>query len=78
MLACHPKDFMAKRKLEALWKQANERCPRFSAMGFFDVNHALIFTFVNMTISYVIVIIQTHQHSDSLSYLNDTCKNCSN
>lgn len=47
-----------KEKLFVLTQQTAARCPQISAAGFFNVNLVMIFTFVNLITTYVIVVIQ--------------------
>lgn len=44
-------------KLNILMQQTTSNI-NFTAAGFFDLNYAMLFTFLNMIITYLIVIIQ--------------------
>lgn len=50
-----------KEKFFVLAQQATARSPRFSAAGFFYVDIAMLFTFINLITTYCIVIIQFSQ-----------------
>lgn len=49
---------LMKQKLFIFAQQAGNRSPRFTAWGYFDINHEMIFMLSNLTITYVIVLVQ--------------------
>lgn len=51
-------DTILKQKLSILAQQASHRCPRFTAWGYFEINHKMLFTLTNLTLTYVIVLVQ--------------------
>lgn len=61
-----------REKLFILAQQATARCPQFTAAGFFSVDFSMLFTFVNLITTYVIVIIQFSQSGNTSNIGNST------
>lgn len=53
-----------REKLLILGEQATGRCPQFTAAGFFKVDFSMLFTFINLITTYIIVIVQFSQGSN--------------
>lgn len=51
-------NIVLKEKMFVLAQQAAQRCPQFTAWDFFTIGHKMIFTFSNLVVTYVIVIVQ--------------------
>lgn len=45
-------------KMKFFLQQSKEKMPKFTAAAFFPVDNSLIFMFINLTATYVIVLIQ--------------------